>query len=83
MEGQQDAVAEGADKLEVLHLRFGAFPNPTNLAILAVVTYYRKQFGCGVGMTSHNAVCGQLPVWRNSASALYGALTCRTEDTVH
>lgn len=35
MEGQQDAVAEGADKLEVLRLCFGAFPNPANLAILA------------------------------------------------
>jgi hypothetical protein len=35
MEGQQDAVAEGANKLEVLRLCFGAFPNPTNLAILA------------------------------------------------
>jgi hypothetical protein len=35
MEGQQDAVAEGANKLEVLHLCFGTFPNPTNFTILA------------------------------------------------
>ena len=35
MECQQGAVAEGADELEVLRPRFGVFPNPTDLAILA------------------------------------------------
>ena len=36
MEGQQGAVAEGANELEVLCPCFGvAFPNPTDIAILA------------------------------------------------
>jgi hypothetical protein len=36
MEGQQSAVAEGADELEILYPCFGvAFPNPTDIAILA------------------------------------------------
>jgi hypothetical protein len=35
MEGQQSAVAEGADELEVLGSRFGVFSNTTDLAILA------------------------------------------------
>jgi hypothetical protein len=35
MEGQQSAVAEGADELEILYPCFGVFTNPTDLAILA------------------------------------------------
>ena len=35
MEGEQGAVAEGADELEVLRPRFGVFPNTADLAILA------------------------------------------------
>jgi hypothetical protein len=35
MEGQQGAVAESADELEVLCPCFGVFPNPPDLAILA------------------------------------------------
>ena len=35
MEGEQGAVAESADELEVLRPSFGVFPDPADFAILA------------------------------------------------
>ena len=45
MEGQQGAVAESADELEVLCSCFGVFPNPTDLAILAAGGTIREPSG--------------------------------------
>ena len=45
MEGQQGAVAESADELEVLCSCFGVFPNPTDLAILTAGGTIREPSG--------------------------------------